>query len=535
MIVSSCSLDKEPLDGPTSDAFPSSYDEALSGMFAAYKSLGDLTGNDTPWWEVSDEITDIGVSRRNTAKYREMISSSATGENALAVMLYKDMYKTIAKVNLTLDGLDKINGLSTEKKEALRSEMLCIRAFCYNELIMHYGDVPYIDHTLSINDNQYARTPKADIISNIMNDLSDERLSYLPPRYDKDTYGTGRIGRVTAYGLKARIALCWGQYDVAAKAASKCLSLAKEAGYALQKMDTTYCGADHEVGEPTGQTALFGYAGQSSNEWLWCVQYNRTIDGNYHHGTYYHIARTLGGCAYWGPTQAFIDMIQCKDGKSILESPLYDWKHPFRNRDPRLDLYCLRPGTRIFGVEFETSKNAKTVMDYNTGSQITNLESQGTKGVYGANGNKGPAGYLWRKYLDPAELSYGAVTGNSACDLNEPLMRLAEIYLIEAEANIEMDGGDLTLAREDINKIRERVGMPDIMATSRADLRMALRYERTVELCDEGFRWFDIRRWGIASKVMNGLIYAPNQNGEMSNAKPTIDDDWHVSYDTNST
>lgn len=536
LVLASCSLDKVPMDGPTSQTFPSTISEAESGMYAAYKYFCNYMGNNTPWWEVMDNITDIGVTRRNTVKYAELISSAASGENACIVALYNNHYKTIARVNLVLDGLQNLEGKNdTQSVEAIRSELLCIRAFCYNDLICHYGDVPYIDHTLSLTDNQYPRTSKEEIIDRLLNDLSDERLAYLPIRHSASAYGAARIGRVAAYGLKARIALFWKKYQVAADASAKALALAKEAGYELEPLDISFCGENHEEGEPTGQTKLFGYAGQNSNEWLWTIQFNRTIDGNTHSGSYYHVSRNLGGCAYWGPTQAFIDMFQCRDGKSILESDMYDWENPFANRDPRLDLYCLRPGSRIFDVQFETSTKVKKVKDYSTGDMITNLESQGTKGVYGANGNKGPGGYLWRKFLDVQELSYGSITSSSACDLNEPLMRLAEIYLTEAEANIELEDGNLELAREDINKIRERVSMPRVETLDRHELRKALRYERTIELCDEGFRWFDLRRWGMASTVMTGKIYAPSQDGSMSNAKPQIDDNWHVSYNESNT
>ena len=41
---------------------------------------------------------------------------------------------------------------------------------------------------------------------------------------------------------------------------------------------------------------------------------------------------------------------------------------------------------------------------------------------------------------------------------------------------------------------------------------------------------FDLRRWGMASTVMTGKIYAPNQKGLMSNAKPSFDDNWHPAY-----
>lgn len=536
MAFSACSLDKSPLDGPTSNSFPSTASEAENGIFAAYKSLASLQGNNTPWFEMMDNITDIGVARRNTAKYKELISSAATGENGCAVALYNKCYDTIAEINLTLDGLEKLEGnTAKEKIEALRSEMYCLRAFCYHLLMMHYGDVPYIDHTLSLSDNQYPRTSKKEILAKLLEQLDDSRLAFLPERFNKENYGTARIGRVTAYGLRARIALSWGNYEIAADAARKCIELAEKNGYKLQPMDITNCGVNHETGEPIGQTALFGYSGQSSDEWLWCVQYNRSISGNTHNASYYHVARTLGGCTYWGPTQAFIDMIQCTDGKSILESPLYDWKQPFKNRDPRLDLYCLRPGARIFDLEYQTSNNAKMIFNYATGKSISNIESQGTKGVYGANGNKGVAGYLWRKYLDHEELNRGAIANGGVSDLNEPLMRLSEIYLIEAEANIEMASGNLELARKDINIIRNRVNMPDVEETTQNGLRKALRYERCVELCDEGFRWFDLRRWGLAEKHLNGKIYAPAQNGDMSNAKPNIDDNWHVTYDESST
>lgn len=529
LTLTSCSLDLEPMDGPSSQSFPATKAEAKSGLLDAYKGFANYTGNSTPWWEVMDNITDIGVTRVNTAKYAELITSAASGENACAVALFNNHYKTIAKVNLVLDNLDKA-GMAEADLEEMRSELLAIRAFCYNDLVCHYGDVPYIDHTLSLSDNQYPRMAKEQVIENILGDLSDERLEWLPARHDSGENGSARIGRAAAYGLKARIALFWGRYKMAAEASAKALSLAKEAGYKLQPIDTSFCGDDHDAGEPTGQTKLFGYEGQESDEWLWAVQFNKTIDKNYHSGSYYHAARCLGGCAYWGPTQAFIDMFQCRDGKSVTESPLYDWQHPFRNRDPRLDLFCVRPSSRVMDIEFQTSTKAKKVKNYKTGAMITNLESQGTKGVYGANGNKGPGGYLWRKYIDPQELQNGAITSSSPCDLNEPLMRLAEIYLIEAEANIEMEGGDLELAREDINTIRRRVGMPDVEASSREALRKALRYERTVELCDEGFRWFDLRRWGMAETAMNGKIYAPAQDGAMSNAVPQIDDNWHVSY-----
>ena len=206
----------------------------------------------------------------------------------------------------------------------------------------------------------------------------------------------------------------------------------------------------------------------------------------------------------------------------------------------------MRPGSRILGVQFETNPSIKKVMNYNTEKEIANSSATGTKSEYGTNGKKGPGGYLWRKFSDITELinnnySFGT---KSICVLPFPLMRLSELYLIRAEANIEKDGGDLALAKSDIELVRNKADMPALTATDQAGLRSALRYERMVELCNEGFRWFDIRRWKgvedptkpLASEILNGPIYAPAFDGTLSNAKPVkIDENWHTVYAEGST
>ena len=100
-----------------------------------------------------------------------------------------------------------------------------------------------------------------------------------------------------------------------------------------------------------------------------------------------------------------------------------------------------------------------------------------------------------------------------------------------------MEGGDLERAASDINQVRERVNMPPVKDMSKEGLRKALRYERKVEFCNEGMRWFDLRRWKdengvvLAAKAANGPQYAPAFNNAVPNAVPVIDDNWIVSYD----
>ena len=544
LMLSSCSLDRDPMNGPTSGTFPASEEEALSGVYAAYKGLSLLTVKETTFpTRINDCISDIGTYRADAGNQVKSMNSTLTSENAMVEKVYTYIYKVAGRVHLVLDNLDNLKGtVADETLDQFRAELLCIRAYYYDMGCQFFGAIPFIDHCLNLDDYAYPRMPREQVTERLLEDLNDELLDCLPVQWNPAAYGTTRIGRAAAYALKARIALNWGLWEEAARCAKKATTLA--AGlYDLEPLDCTFY-ATHADGEPSAAN-LFGYEGQNSREWLWAVQHNKLISGNFTNAAYYEAARIHGGCSWLGPSQAMIDTFQCTDGKSIAESPLYDWQNPWANRDPRLDLFCLRPNTRLWGIQYDTDVRVEKVKDYNQSTSakevlIANSDAVGNKSEYAANGNKGPGGYLWRKYSDKTML--GLINGTKTeDDLNIGIIRFAELLLIEAEANIEWEGGDLQLAAADINRVRDRVNMPPVTDLSRAGLRKALRYERKVELCNEGFRWFDVRRWKIAPKAVNGPMYAPGYStvktpdNYISNAIPSFDDDWVTTYDTSRT
>lgn len=539
LVLTGCSLDRDYLNGPAAGTFPANEKEAMSGLMSAYKNLTLMDASSTPFPAIQDNVTDIGAARVNTANYTDQISSQLSVESALVEKLFKSIYKGAGRVHMVLDKLDEIRPMMSDQSYYnLKAELLLVRDYYYDMGCQMYGDMAFVDHVLLLGQAPTSRDPREQVIDRILNvDLTDELLDHLPIRHDKTKWGTGRLGRVGAYGLKARIALNWGRYEMAAEYADKAIKLA-EGVYKLESFDITYCGKDHTAGEPSVAN-IFGMKGRNNDEIIWALQYNYDIESNQHNAGYYAAPRIAGGCSYFGPTQNLIDAFQCLDGKSIVESPLYKWENPWENRDPRLDLFCVRPNSRVLGIEFQTAKARTMIYNYNTKAEMTNSESTGTKSEYGTNGTKGPAGYLWRKYQDMDEMIHngGGFSGSSKCVLNYPLMRLAELYLIRAEANIEMGGGNLAQAKADIEVIRTRAHMPALTVTDQAGLRKALRYERMVELCNEGFRWFDIRRWDIVEMVLSDDLMAPsgNNDGPMSNAKPLFDDNWHPTYDRSRT
>jgi hypothetical protein len=121
-------------------------------------------------------------------------------------------------------------------------------------------------------------------------------------------------------------------------------------------------------------------------------------------------------------------------------------------------------------------------------------------------------------------------------------IRYAEVLLTYAEAKIELNQIDASVLNA-INLVRARgygVGVaqtalyPAVTTTSQSALRQIIRRERKVELVGEGLRLFDIRRWKIAEKVMNGLLFgkAMNRNIYYSLPKPLLDENSSPSYDS---
>ena len=89
-------------------------------------------------------------------------------------------------------------------------------------------------------------------------------------------------------------------------------------------------------------------------------------------------------------------------------------------------------------------------------------------------------------------------------DDNVPVIRLAEMYLIRAEANARLGAADQTV-RDDLDILRNRAGLPDLPVTvaGQAALLAAVLQERRVELAFEGHRFFDLRRHGVALAVLS--------------------------------
>tara|TARA_R110002050_G_scaffold293609_2_gene450219 strand:+ start:8214 stop:9569 length:1356 start_codon:yes stop_codon:yes gene_type:complete len=87
------------------------------------------------------------------------------------------------------------------------------------------------------------------------------------------------------------------------------------------------------------------------------------------------------------------------------------------------------------------------------------------------------------------------------------VLRITEQYLIRAEARAQL--GNIVGAQHDLNNIRNRAGLDDTIAGTKASLLDAILHERFVELFSEqGHRWFDLKRTGKAGELLE--LVKPN-------------------------
>ena len=390
-----------------------------------------------------------------------------------ADMGWKDDYKAIRACNVLLEKIDLIEDFPQTDKEATIGEARFLRAFTYFGLIQTFGDVPYVESTLDLHDmDGITRTPVDQVYDKVMEDL-DYAANHLPAQWPTSDYGRATKGAANA--MKARAALYFKHFDTAVNAAKAVMDSGE-----YELFDANNTGKYAE---------LFWESQEACKEAILVRLFNAPELTHYLIG--WECFPTLG----WGginPTQSLVDAFECADGSPITKSETYDETNPFKDRDPRLEVCVLHDGEVMYGVTVKTAP----------------LKSSGSTGV--AQHNDATAtGYYQQKWLDPS-----IDPQSTGWDMGKDwhVIRFAEVLLTYAEAKNEISGLDAS-AFEAVNRVRRRVGMPELQNTDASKptycgtqdaLRQRIRNEWRVEFALEGSkRKWDIRRWGIAKDVLN--------------------------------
>jgi starch-binding outer membrane protein, SusD/RagB family len=376
---------------------------------------------------------------------------------------------------------------------------------------------PIIDNYISANDNwALPRNTFADCVKNIFTDL-DSAIANLPKTWvDLPTGGTNpatngdvnatsgarylnRMNGNAARALKARVALLAASPAFSGSSGVTWAQAATIAGPLLKEL------------LPLSSTGRVFYKSRTDKEHIWnkAEQSIRTWEQN-------NFPPSLFGYGRTNPTQDLVDAFGMKNGYPISNSAsTYSADAPYTNRDPRLTDYI------VFNTALLKSIAIKTYISAPSDGINVLLTSTRT-------------GYYLKKFMNEGvKLDPGSAVSATH---NYSLFRTTEVLLNYAEAANEAWGptGDPNTygfnAKSLIGNLRARAGITsDPYLTSINDaaaLRALIRNERRIELCFEGFRFWDIRRWndvaGMKSTVKG--VYITNNAGVYSYVYTPVED-----------
>ncbi|PKK34842.1 hypothetical protein BWI96_20175 [Siphonobacter sp. SORGH_AS_0500] len=485
-------LAQAPLDAPATGEFFNNQNEMNGALTALYRSAYWNTGN-TPYQSMMDGWTDLALLRG-----LDLGEGNIDVYNAHAQNIWTFAYATIQRANTMIEGMEKGKGnVPAATYNRLQAEARVLRAYAYFYLAFMFGDAPLLTKPLSPEEfYTQTRTSKAEIIKFIYDELdaASSVLAWAPADY-------GRVSKAVALGLKARTALYNKEYQVAANASKQIID-----------------GAGLSLNPNFGD--LFTRTGQLSNagkEIMFHVLHSEADANSITYLPLGSISRSAGGQSGRFPQQRLVDMFEAKDGKRIDESTVYDPSKPSRNRDLRLKYTVALPGdtirmnlqTLVYTIYQNTTSFRNTDGSWitRTNADFDNAFGPGKSGV----------GLLHAKYTLTEENAFTSRVGFI-------LMRYAEILLLYAEAKIELNQVDDSVINA-INQVRQRAKQPVVEAevrTSPTKLRQLIRRERVAELAMEGFRWFDIRRYGIGELVMPQKIVGVPKTATTLAAPPTF-------------
>jgi len=382
-------------------------------------------------------------------------------------------YTYIRKANLLLQRVPQMDMLTAEEANHYLGVARFFRAFEYANLIRHFGDVPYINEYLDQSNVEaiYApRAPRAAVVDSIMADLQFAVANLRTIERSKSLGDVNVLSREVALAYLGRVALYEGTYA---------RYVAGDDGRAVPLLQAAAAASAEVVGSgmfsltPVYQD-LYGSLDLSKNPEV--LLYKSYVSGVLTHSV---IGYTNSSTMMSGLTKDAVDSFLCTDGLPISLSGMYeggaDISQTLANRDLRL----------VQSVEDE----------------LAYIGNPNEKGFTSS------TGYIITKFNNPSLGASEILAPNNPTDA--PIFWLAEVMLNYAEAAAELGILDQNIVDATINMLRSRAGVAPMVLASLPDdpyrdtdvspLLWEIRRERRSELILDGFREWDIRRWGKLS------------------------------------
>ena len=472
MLFSCNDLDLAPTNKFTDLTYWTSTEKATAVLNMAYSQMFNAH-----YFFANERLTDNLYEGRGNTDEKIITAGQADAALGRFANEWRDCYSGIKTCHTFLENVDLVPGMDEALKNRMKAEARFIRAYLFFRLTNHYGDVPFFDYNITLQEaNTIGRSPMSEVIDFVRRELN-EIANTLPTRLEYSEKDKGRITKAAAMTLLARTYLYENDWANVASITERIMT----GEFGQYQLFPSYEGLFLPENEYNSEVILdMGY---TLNLRTWSEMYDA-------------IPLSVGGrINATAPTQELVDDYVMKNGIGIREAGSgYNENEPYSNRDPRF------AATIVYhGYNWKKGDGTTSTIYIRPGSSedagVSNLDEYAGPGQ-----NSTATGYYVRKYFDPT------APEGMAAGLNLILMRYADVLLMYAEAKNELGQMNETIWNQTIRPIRERAGFTDASALNypSSDIRGVIRRERRTELAFEGLRLFDIRRWSTIETVMNG-------------------------------
>ncbi len=440
--------------------------------YNTYGEGGAFMHNGACPYEALQVSTDIVEAINSDGSLIPFANLTVTPDNRFVLSYWNWAYSLIASANEVLIFSEKNTNwdLPTDKIR-FQAEARFFRAYAYRTLVYLYGDVPYVETILYDFQLNFTRTPKAEVLGHIVDDLKFAAEN-LPE--NADNVKDGKLTKWAALHLLSEMYLMEGENKLAAESASAVIN----SGY-FELMKTRYGVNKSKAGDVFSDLFIEDNQNRKSGnkESIWVLQFEfNTIGGGTNSDDWTRRA--------WIPNYSAITGFVLADtlgGRGLGQIIPMKWWVGTKGTNATGDVAGIYDATDIRNSNYNIKRN----WYYNNPNEAS---------LYGKKSNITDQTWFSTKSLFPAltKFFYGRSENLSLTGSYRDRMkfRLAETYLLLAEAYIGM--GDTQKAADAINEVRKRAGATTITA-SQVTMDFLLD-ERIRELVGEDSRRFTLTR-----------------------------------------
>ena len=488
-------LDEEPFTQPSTENFYQNETDALAALTSVYARLKSGIGYyKQQFMPTLFASSDQGLS---TYLYNEFKRGIVTSTNQSLNNLWKELYLGIRDANNVIANVPDIE-MDEELKNRIIGEAKFLRALNYFNLVRCFGEVPLRTQPVEAgNDQGLPVSSIVEIYDVIIDDLNFAANHCWGRNETRGNY-TNDLGRATNTAAHAILAKVYTRIASSKRTASEGVlgndlylefpeSYVNYYQYAKDECDSAISGQGFNLsGSLEEWVSIFDADNGNNPEMIFDVQGSSlTGQGTAVSNLFTPRNAGLSGSGFGGNNKL---------------KPLFI--------NNRIDKFDNRFQNSII-TQYETSTRIFNLNQWSTGYVPTNTETGNTLGT------------LWQiwtaKYID------SEATTEYTSRQNWHIIRLADVYLMRAEANAEISSNPAA-ANDDINILRNRVGMSEVDYSSfiMTSFREELLKERAVELYMEGHRFFDLTRFGVYDEYCR-FIY-----GDTDGARQPEDYTWPI-------